>query len=293
MATRASGTKKKRGLGRGLDALLGPETKLSTESRQHELPIKDVVPNQQQPRRRFDQASLRSLADSILSQGVLQPINVRPLTSGKYEIISGERRFRAARMAGLKQIPAQVLSLSQQHAYAASLVENIQREDLNVVEEARALHRLLHEFGVTHATLAKSLGRARTSITNSLRLLKLSPSVLSRLEAGELEMGQGRALLAVPAHLQASLVERIIAEGLSVRQTEQLVARRQEGRKSRRPEKPRDQDPDTIRLAGLLSDQLGATVSLQPGVKKDSGRLVIQYGSNEQLQEILTRLKSK
>lgn len=282
---------KKRALGRGLDSLLGSkESPRAASTPLQALPIKNIVPNPLQPRYNFDAASLQSLANSISNQGILQPINVRLQAAGHYEIISGERRWRAAKLAGLTHIPAQVLSVSDQQAHAAALVENIQREDLSVVEEAKGMRRLVDEFGLTHEALAQSLGRSRAGVSNTLRLLKLLPSVLNMLAQGDLEMGHARALLAASGQMQVSLAERVVDAGLSVRQTEELVAMRMQA--STVPTKGRaksEQDPDTKRLMQSLSDMLGAEVSIHSAKRKGAGRLVIRYGSPEELEALLSR----
>lgn len=294
----AGGTKSpKRGLGRGLEALLGGSSQQTTLL--YQLPIDQVTSNVLQPRRTFSEESLNSLAESIEHQGLLQPINVRKLGLERYEIISGERRWRAAQRAGLTHIPAQVLPMSESQSFAAALVENIQREDLNPLEEARALQRLIEEFELTHEALAHSVGRSRVSITNALRLLKLSPEVLNMLAEGHIEMGHARALLGAPSAQQLKLAEKIRKNQLSVRHIEQLVSsqKTRQGASSTATSKNTKQDPDTLRLAMKLSDQLGTEVRIRPSARgKDgrngrSGRLTILYQNNEHLDGIIKRLQ--
>lgn len=290
----ASGAKSpKRGLGRGLEALLGGGSQQTTPL--YQLPIDQVIPNVLQPRRTFDDDALNSLAESIKHQGLLQPINVRKLAPERYEIISGERRWRAARRAELTHITAQVLPMSERQSYAAALVENIQREDLNPLEEARALRQLVEEFELRHEELARSLGRSRASITNTLRLLKLPPEVLSMLAEGHIEMGHARALLGVTGPVQHQLAVKIRKNQLSVRQAEQLVAAQKAklGTGGTATGKRAAPDPDTQRLAMSLSDKLGTDVKIRPATRGKGGRLTILYQNNEQLDGIIRRLRRR
>lgn len=290
----------KKGLGRGLDGLLGPSATrtallggdLSTADSGATLrtvPIERVTRGSFQPRRGVDEAALQGLADSIKSQGVMQPVTVKLAPGGDYEIITGERRWRAAQMAGLTQIPVLIRDLSERQAQAWALVENIQRQDLNAVEEAHALRHLVDRFKLTHEVLAQTIGRSRASITNSLRLLKLPQLVLEMIEDGAIEMGHARALLGAPAQAQARLAKRVERENLSVRQAERLAIAHKQG-KIRRRKRPAFDDPDIVRLARHLSDQLGAEVQIKP-FKGGSGRVVIQYGTLEELEGILHRLQ--
>jgi ParB family chromosome partitioning protein len=287
---------KKRGLGRGLDTLLGSatepasveEAKVSGSDLRH-LDVDLIERSRYQPRQDFDQSALQELADSIRAQGVVQPVVVRPLGSqaGRYELIAGERRWRAAQLAGLHEIPAVVREVDDQAAMAMALIENIQREALNPIEEATALHRLIEEFGLTHQETAEAVGRSRASVTNLLRLLSLDPSVKHLLETHELEMGHARALLGLQGSQQSEAARQVVSKGLSVRETEHLV------RKLSHP-KPRKTaarlDADTERLQNDLSERLGAKVQLQPGTK-GKGKVVIHYNSLDELDGILEHIK--
>ncbi|HYW04770.1 MAG TPA: ParB/RepB/Spo0J family partition protein [Gammaproteobacteria bacterium] len=282
---------KKRGLGRGLDALLGgdetaPAQPGGTQDSLRHLGVEVIRRSRYQPRENFDSESLRELADSIRSQGVVQPVVVRPLDEGGYELIAGERRWRAAQLAGLREIPVVVREVPEQAAMAMALIENIQREDLNPLEEARALDRLKNEFGLTHQEVADAVGRSRAAVSNLLRLIELTDEVKAHVEAGALEMGHARALLALKDAEQSEAAREVVARGLSVRETENLV-RRWETRKARKRSTPRP-DPDIQRLQDDLSQRLGASVSI-----KDTGgrgRVVIQYHSLDELDGILGRI---
>lgn len=290
----------KRGLGRGLDELLGPPAAhssaldgapgaTSSGATLRTVPVERVTTGGFQPRHGFDRAALEGLADSIKSQGVMQPVTVKLAPGGDYEIITGERRWRAAQMAGLTHIPVLIRDLSERQAQAWALVENIQRQDLNAVEEAHALRHLVDRFKLTHEALAQAIGRSRASITNSLRLLKLPQPVLDMIEDGAIEMGHARALLGAPAQAQVRLAKRIEREHLSARQAERLAIAHKQG-KIRQRKTPAHDDPDIVRLARHLSDQLGAEVQIKP-FKGGSGRVVIQYGTLEELEGILHRLQ--
>ncbi len=285
---------RKRRLGRGLDALLG-DTKVAlaeepaaaggTQLRQ--LPLDALRRGQYQPRTRMDEESLASLAQSIKTRGMVQPILARPLETGDYEIIAGERRWRAARLAGLETVPVLSRDIPDDGALAVALIENIQREDLNPIEEAAGLRRLLDEFGMTHEQVADGIGRSRSAVTNLLRLLALNPGVKELLEQGRLEMGHGRALLALADTEQDNAAKEVVAKGLSVRQTEELVRRyQQRPRKKRGPAPARD--PDILRLEEQISERLGAPVNIQDRAGK--GRLVIEYHSLDELDGILGRI---
>jgi len=282
---------KKRGLGRGLDALLGgdetaPAQPGGAQGSLRHLGIDVIQRSRYQPRENFDSESLRELANSIRSQGVVQPVVVRPLDQGGYELIAGERRWRAAQLAGLQEIPVVVREVPEQAAMAMALIENIQREDLNPLEEARALDRLKNEFGLTHQEVADAVGRSRAAVSNLLRLIELTDEVKTQVEAGALEMGHARALLGLKDAEQSEAAREVVARGLSVRETENLV-RRWESRKARRRAAPKP-DPDIQRLQDDLSQRLGASVSI-----KDTGgrgRVVIQYHSLDELDGILGRI---
>ena len=279
---------KVKGLGRGLDALLGSaeETAAPGETLAT-LPIEVLQPGRYQPRTRMDPESLAELAGSIKAQGVMQPILVRPLEAGRYEIIAGERRWRAARMAGLTSVPALVREMPDRHALAIALIENLQREDLNALEEATGVKRLIEEFGMTHVEAAEALGRSRVAVTNALRLLELAPPVQELVREGKLDMGHARALLALPAMKQVEIARIAVAKALSVRQVEALVA----GLAKRPGTEARAKvDRDIARLEEEVSQRLGTTVKIQTGLKPGSGKLVIQYATLDQLDALLRKL---
>jgi len=287
---------KKRGLGRGLDALLGGPRDADAPVEQTpsaslgEIPIDDIHPGQYQPRRSIRDEGIAELAASIRAQGVMQPIVLRHRAIGGYEIIAGERRWRAAQLAGLDRIPAVVKDVSDERAVAMALIENIQREDLNPLEEALALQRLSEEFHLTQQQAADAVGKSRVAVTNLLRLLNLAPPVREMLAAGELEMGHARALLSLSALEQEQAARLVVARGLSVRQTEALV--RQKTRPS--PLTPiaatRRKDPDTERLEVELSERVGAPVAINYD-GKSHGTLVIRYSTLDELEGILTHIK--
>ncbi len=288
---------KKRGLGRGLDALLGSGTaKASTpepgaaSGQLQQLPVEQIQRGRYQPRTDMDQAALEELAASIRAQGVVQPIVVRPLEGkGRYEIIAGERRWRAAQIAELAEIPVVVRDVSDRAAIAIALIENIQRENLNPVEEAQALKRLLDEFEMTHQQAADSVGRSRAAVTNLLRLLELLPDVKSLLENGDLEMGHARALLGLAEDTQRQAAKEVVSKGLSVRETEQLV-RRLQSAEGKTKVKPTETDPNIRRLQEDLAQQLGASVRIQHSAR-GKGRVVIQYHNLDELEGILAHIK--
>ena len=281
---------KLKGLGRGLDALLSGSDEASSESLQS-LPVDRVGPGKYQPRTRMDEASLAELAESIKTQGVMQPILVRPVDGGRYEIIAGERRWRAAQRAGLKQVPALVRAVPDQAALALALIENIQREDLNPLEEAQGIGRLIEEFGLTHEAAASAVGRSRSAVSNLLRLTQLSKPVQELLHERKLDMGHARALLTLPVAQQLSAAGRIVAQSLSVRDTERLVQSllSPPARRARRAARKRA-DGDLARLEIEIADALGASVRIEPS-RKGAGRVVIAYSSLEQLDGILAKLK--
>lgn len=284
-------TAKKKRLGRGLDALLGDLGDARGEHREvelRELPIDLLERGRYQPRTHMNKAALEELAQSIKAQGVLQPVVVRPLPGDSYEIIAGERRWRAAQLAGLESVPAVVRSIPDDAALAIALIENIQRENLNPVEEANGLQRLLDEFGLTHQQVADTIGRSRTAVTNLLRLLTLNPLSKKLLEGEQLEMGHARALLALSGSDQDKAAKEVAAKGLSVRQAEALVRRWQQ-RRSQRKSAANKPGADIQRLQQQLSDRLAAEVSIKD--RDGKGQVVIQYHSLEQLDGILDRIK--
>ena len=288
---------KKRGLGRGLDALLprdkaGQEPGSAPGSNLDEIPLDLIQPGRYQPRTRFDEEPLAELAASIKAQGLMQPLVLRPLGQGRYELIAGERRWRAAQQAGLKKAPAVIKDVDNESALAMSLIENIQREDLNPLEEARALQRLLDEFKLTHQQVADAVGRSRSAVTNALRLMQLEPEVAELLAGGEIEMGHARALLALEGKAQVQAARTVAAKSLTVRQTEELV--RDAGRSE--PEgkpKPRGGKPapgiDTMQLERALGELLGQKVQLRH-TDKGKGRLVIGYNSLDELDGVLEKM---
>jgi len=280
-----------KGLGRGLDALLaGTSDDAPTGESLQMLSIERLRAGKYQPRTKMDAASLAELALSIKEQGVMQPILVRPVDGGRFEIIAGERRWRAAQQAGLRDIPALVKSVPDQAALAVALIENIQREDLNPLEEARGLQRLIDDFGLTHDAVAKAVGRSRSAVSNLLRLTALALPVQEYLLDGALEMGHARALLALPVTQQAGAAARVVNGALSVRDTERLVHALQNPAKraGRRKGKPA-YDADTARLENDLAERLGAVVHIEPG-RQGAGRIVIRYSTLEQLDGIVERL---
>jgi ParB family chromosome partitioning protein len=278
-----------KGLGRGLDALLGAdEPAAAGGDALASLAIDALQPGRFQPRAHIGQEGLAELAESIKAQGVMQPILARPLGAGRYEIVAGERRWRAARMAGLATVPALVRDVPDRNALAIALIENLQREDLNPLDEAQGIKRLTEEFGMTHAEAAAAVGRSRAAITNALRLLELAPPVQALLREGKLDMGHARALLALPALRQIDLAREAVARQLSVRQVEKRVA----GLTARPAARARS-DRDVARLEDELSGQLGTAVSIRTGAKPGSGKLVIHYSSLDQLESLLNRLRQK
>ncbi|MCO6440938.1 MAG: ParB/RepB/Spo0J family partition protein [Nitrococcus mobilis] len=288
-------TNKRRGLGRGLDALLksvpeepGTIQSAAEQGELRKIPLDLLQRGRYQPRSSFDPAALQELADSIRAQGVVQPIVVRPERDGRYEIIAGERRWRAAQLAGMDAVPALVRDLPDEAVVAVALIENIQREDLNPLEEAGALQRLTGEFGMTHQEVANAVGRSRAAVSNLLRLLELAEEVKSLVDARRLEMGHARALLALEPSRQIEAAHRVIAKGLSVRETEALVRRLLEYRAV--PQTATVSDPNVRRLQDDLSARLGAEVRIQHG-KAGKGRMIIQYSSVEELDGILERIK--
>src|SRR5687767_6936936 len=276
---------KAKGLGRGLDALLGSSEEPPREALLT-LPVARIRPGRYQPRTKMDQQALAELAASIRSQGLMQPILVRPVDRDRYELVAGERRWRAAQMAGLDEVPALVREVPDEAALAMSLIENIQRENLNPMEEAAGIQRLVEEFRMTHEQAADAVGRSRSATTNLLRLLKLARPVQEMLMEGALEMGHARALLALDGARQVETAKRVAAKGLSVRATEALVHALLRGPQAR----TKRRDRDVARLEEETSERLGTTVEIRAG-KKGSGKIVLHYSSLEHLDELLAKLK--
>lgn len=287
---------KKRGLGRGLDALLGGAgaTAVQEEAAQvdrnelQQLPVDIIQRGKYQPRRDIDPVTLDELAHSIRSQGVMQPIVVRSIGSGRYEIIAGERRWRASQQAGLDKIPAIVREVSDEAAIAMALIENIQREDLNPIEEAVALQRLQQEFQLTQQQVADAVGKSRVTVSNLLRLIALPDEIKTLLSHGDLEMGHARALLGLPAEQQIEGARHVVARGLTVRQTEALV--RQWLSKTEHEKSAPKSDPDIVRLEQRLAERLGSPVQIKHG-EKGKGQLVIRYNSLDELQGVLAHIR--
>ncbi|KRW81657.1 MULTISPECIES: ParB/RepB/Spo0J family partition protein [Marinobacter] len=288
---------KKRGLGeRGLGALLqGSKVNLNQQVAEHdgelrEIPVDLIQRGRYQPRRDMDPAALQELADSIRQQGVMQPVVVRPVSEGRYELIAGERRWRATQMAELDSIPAIIRDVPDEAAIAMALIENIQRENLNPIEEAFALQRLQEEFGLTQAQVAEAVGKSRTTITNLLRLIGLTEDVRTMLEHGDLEMGHGRAMLTLPPEQQMQVARQVVAKSLSVRQTEALVRRIQQEKPATEDSGSKALDPNIRALQDDLSDRLGARVSIAHG-KRGKGKVVIEYSSLDELDGILGHIR--
>ena len=305
-------TKKPKGLGRGLEALLGPKVEDKVEQAQaadaglpNSLRLDDMVPGMYQPRTRMDEGALYELAESIKAQGIMQPILVRRLAegehAGKYEIIAGERRFRAARLAGLDAVPVLVRDVPNEAAAAMALIENIQREDLNPLEEAQGLNRLVREFGLTHELAAQAVGRSRSAASNLLRLLNLAEPVQTMLMAGDIDMGHARALLSLDRAAQITAGNQIAAKKLSVRETEALVKKigAEFGASAERLQKsPKEKSRDVRRIEEELSDLLMAEVEVRVkkrvkrhGRMEEMGELSIQFGSLEALNGLIDRLR--
>jgi len=285
---------KKKGLGRGLEALLGGDKTdapaAGAAQTPAEVPTAQLQAGKYQPRTMFDEAALNELADSIKAQGLMQPIVVRQLAAQKYEIIAGERRFRAAQRAGLTHVPVILKEVDDQAALALALIENIQREDLNVIEEARALKRLSEEFALTHEQVAQAVGRSRSAVTNMLRLTELAPQVQDKVLDGALEMGHARALAVLPPAQQILLAEKIAAQKLTVRDAEKLAQSAGGAPKIPTAQVAIKKDPDLARLEEELAEALGAYVSLKPG-KSGTGEILVRYASLEQLDGIVERMK--
>jgi ParB family transcriptional regulator, chromosome partitioning protein len=278
--------KPKGGLGRGLDALLGAHDEAPRDALLT-VPVSRIRPGRYQPRTRMDQQALAELAASIRTQGLMQPLLVRPVDRDRYELIAGERRWRAAQMAGLEEVPALVREVPDESALAMALVENIQRESLNPMEESAGLQRLIDEFKMTHEQAADAVGRSRSATTNLLRLLKLARPVQEMLMEGALEMGHARALLALDPAKQIEAGNRVAARGLSVRDTEALVQTMLRGGVARKNVRA---DRDVERLEEEVSGRLGTTVEIRQG-RRGSGKLTIHYASLEHLDQLLKKLR--
>ncbi|MGZ5236023.1 MAG: ParB/RepB/Spo0J family partition protein [Caldimonas sp.] len=298
-------TKKPKGLGLGLEALLGPTVHeqpsgaASGDAETHSLAIDQLQPGRYQPRTRVDETALHELAESIKVQGVMQPVLVRPLAggaAGRFEIIAGERRVRAARMAGLERVPVLVRDVPDEAAAAMALIENMQREDLNPLEEARGLQRLTQEFGLTHEAAARAVGRSRSATTNLLRLLQLTDPVQQLLLAGAIEMGHARALLPLAGAEQIQSANEIVAKGLSVREAERLAARRAAGSARQAPllRAKRQKSNDILRLERELSDTFATPVEIRMrpagSAKGERGEIAIAFASLDELDGLLGRL---
>ncbi|HAF45282.1 MAG: chromosome partitioning protein ParB [Sideroxydans sp. GWF2_59_14] len=281
-----------KGLGRGLDALLSGNSTSKQNDVLRDLKVEQLKPGKYQPRSRMDEASLNELAASIRVQGVMQPILARELPEGGYEIIAGERRWRAAQLAELKIVPVIVRKVPDNAALAMALIENIQREDLNPLEEAIGIQRLIDEFQMTHQAAADAVGRSRSAASNLLRLLKLPQAVLDMLMEGSLDMGHARALLSLEGAQQVLLANKIVLEGLSVREAEKLVQQQGEAApaKTTSGKQAGKTNRDTQQLQEELSAQLGARVEIKSN-SKGGGKLLIEYSSNDHLDELLSGLR--
>ncbi|MFL2531899.1 MAG: ParB/RepB/Spo0J family partition protein [Porticoccaceae bacterium] len=291
---------KRQSLGKGLDALLGLAEEINADQGLAEgdhgvaggnlkqIPVEFLQRGQYQPRREFNSDSLQELADSIASQGLIQPIVVRGIGQDKYEIIAGERRWRAAQLAGLDEIPAMVRDISDQATIAMALIENIQREDLNAIEESQALIRLQDEFNLTQQQVAEAVGKSRSAVTNLMRLAALQPLVQQQLERGDIELGHAKCLLALEGDVQIQAARAVASDGLTVRQTEVLVKKLQSPNVTQNTKTAANQD--IVNLQTELSEKLGAAVKIQHG-SKGSGKLTISYNSVDELDGILSHLK--
>lgn len=279
----------KRGLGKGIDALFGGgEEKPADEPGLATVPTKSLRPGRLQPRKHIDDDSLQELAQSIRERGLIQPIVARRIEGGALEIVAGERRWQAARIAGLQQVPVRIGDYDDRQALYAALVENLQREDLNPVDLAKGLQSLAKDFGLSHEQVAKGVGMSRPGVSNLIRILGLDPEILKMVRQGDIEMGHARALLALPAALRPKVARQVVAKHLSVRQTEDLVRELQEHDEGN-PPKGRRVDPDTERLNEKLSGKLGTKVAINSS-SKGKGRIVIHYGSLDTLDRIVGKL---
>ena len=291
-------SQKKRGLGRGfgdmgLTELLSSSSATAVEATKpgelREMDVDQLSPGRYQPRRVMDEEALQELASSIKTQGMIQPIVIRAKVTGEFEIIAGERRWRAAQLAGLHRVPVILRDIPDESAIAMALIENLQREDLNAIEEAIALQRLISEFDMTHQQIAEAIGKSRTAVTNMLRLLNLAPSVREFVEKGQLEMGHARALLALETQDQIEAAREIMTRELSVRETEALVRRYSDVTENKAPTKVHV-DPNITHLQKELSEKLGAIIKIQHA-NSGKGKLVIQYNSVDELEGILDHIK--
>lgn len=288
-------TKRKGGLGRGLEALLGDNVSSAVEaplSAPNALPLALLKPGKYQPRTRMDEGALAELAASIRTQGLMQPILVRPLPGGEYEIIAGERRTRAAALAGLTEVPVLVREVADENAAVMALIENIQREDLNALEEAQGVQRLIDDFKMTHETASEAIGRSRSATSNLLRLLQLAKPVKALLLAGDLEMGHARALLGVEGATQVALAHQVVGKRLSVRETEKLVSRVGREFNLAPSAKPLAKPRDLMRLEEDLSDAIAAKVTIKTR-GKEKGQLVIDFSGFDQLDGLIARIKGE
>ncbi|MFB9246004.1 ParB/RepB/Spo0J family partition protein [Massilia antarctica] len=290
-------TKKLKGLGRGLDALLGGDGELAKPDTPSTLAVHQMQAGKYQPRTRMDEGALNELAASIKTQGIMQPVLVRPIGQDtltgalRYEIIAGERRFRAAQLAGLNEIPVLVRDVDDQSAAAMALIENIQREDLNPLEEAQGIHRLISDFNFTHEQAATAVGRSRSAVSNLLRLMNLAAPVQTLLMAGDVDMGHARALLAVDPASQISLANLVVAKRLSVRETEKLVARELEEQNNPATVRLKEKSGDIARLEEELSDKLATPVLFKMGAK-GRGQMIIDFADLDILDGVLARLRA-
>jgi ParB family chromosome partitioning protein len=287
-------TKKLKGLGRGLDALLGGDMDdtPAPPGAPSSLAISQLQAGKYQPRTRMDEGALNELAASIKTQGIMQPVLVRPVEGGRYEIIAGERRFRAAQLAGLEEIPVLVREVDDQAAAAMALIENIQREDLNPLEEAQGIARLISDFDFTHEQAASAVGRSRSAVSNLLRLVNLAQPVQTMLMAGDIDMGHARALLSVDNASQIALASHVVAKRLSVRETEKLVARalEEQANASTAP-RQKEKSGDIVRLEEELSDKLATPVAFKMG-PKGRGQMIIDFADLDILEGVLARLRA-
>ena len=279
---------KKSSLGKGLDSLLG-ERKVDSKKDTTEVPLSNMSPGQYQPRRKMHKETLGELSESIKNQGLIQPIVVRKQAAGGFEIVVGERRWRAAKLAGLETVPVVIKNLNNEEAAKIALIENLQREDLNAMDQARALQRLQMEFNLSQEDLAKSLGKSRPAVTNLIRLNKLSEKVQEMLESGEIEMGHARAILSAPKGDQPEIARKVLSLGLSVRETERMVLKSKGDPQTKKIKKDQ-KDADITRLEKEVSEALGSRVEIKHN-KKGSGKLVVSYGGLDQLQGILKKIK--
>jgi len=298
-------SQKKRGLSRGLDALLAIKHTANNEINTNNsgnvighLTIDQLIPGKFQPRNSITQQELAELVDSIKTQGIIQPLIVRPLSTGNYEIIAGERRWRAATLAELTEVPVIIKDVNDKDALTIALIENIQRENLNPLDEAIALDRLAKEFALTHNEVAVAVGKSRTAITNLLRILQLPTGIKKLLETKQLDLGHAKVLLGAPVHLQLQFANKVVAENLSVRSTEQLVSKYQpdvtanlNNTVNNKSKLQLSCDPDVMKLAQQLSDTLGAKVNIVAKNNSSKGKLIIAYNSLEELQGILEHIK--